>query len=252
MSPSIPMATHADGALSYYNVCNILKLMATTWLREARRLKGWTQHQAAAKLGVSQTYLSLLEHGRRPVTKYLLSAVERHLDVPATELPADTPKRVVNAQRLAEALGSLGYPGFEYLKRGRRWNPAQVLLVALQQPDLETRLVEALPWVVARYQNLDWEWLLDRAKVHDLQNRLGFLVTLARRVAERKREDATSARLATLEQRLDRSRLAREDTLCRESMTASERRWLAGHRPSDAQHWNLLTDLDSEHLPYAA
>ena len=186
------------------------------------------------------------------MTQRLLSTLERHLDVPATELPADTPQREVNAQRLAEALGTLGYPGFAYLKRGRRWNPAQVLLVALQQPDLETRLVEALPWVVVRYSNLDWEWLLDRAKVHDLQNRLGFLLTLARRVAERNGAHETSAHLATLEQRLDRSRLAREGTLCRESMTMSERRWLASHRPADAQHWNLLTDLDPEHLPHAA
>jgi transcriptional regulator with XRE-family HTH domain len=226
--------------------------MATEWLREARRRKGWTQHQTASRLGVSQTYLSLLEQGRRPVTKRLLSTLERHLDVPATELPADTPKGDVNAQRLAEALGTLGYPGFGYLKRGRRWNPAQVLMVALQQRDLETRLVEALPWVVLRYPNLDWEWVLDRAKVLDLQNRLGFLLTLARRVAERKGEHETSACLAALEQRLERSRLAREDTLCRESMTTTERRWLAGHRPPEAQHWNLLTDLDPEHLPHAA
>ena len=36
--------------------------MGTEWLKQARERKGWTQQQAAAKLGVSQTYLSLLEH----------------------------------------------------------------------------------------------------------------------------------------------------------------------------------------------
>lgn len=226
--------------------------MAREWLREARLRKGWTQHQAAAKLGVSQTYLCLLEQGRRPVTKHLLSTLERHLDVPATELPAETPKRDVNAQRLAEALGTLGYPGFKYLRRGQRWNPAQVLLVALQQPNLETRLVEALPWVALHYPALDWEWLLERAKVKDLQNRLGFVLTLARHVAERKGNDQASAHLAQMEQRLDRSRLVREDTLCRESMTTVERRWLANNRSPEAQSWNLLTDLDASHLPDAA
>ena len=88
--------------------------------------------------------------------------------------------------------------------------------------------------------------------MHDLQNRLGFVLTLARRVAGRRGEHETSARLAALEQRLNRSRLAREDTLCRESMTTTERQWLASHRPPEAQHWNLLTDLDPEHLPHAA
>ncbi len=226
--------------------------MTKGWLKDARQRKGWTQHQAAAKLGVSQTYLSLLEQGRRPVTKRLLSALGRHFDVPATELPTEIPKRDVNAQRLAEALGALGYPGFTYLKRGPRMNPAQVLLVALQQPNLETRLVEALPWVAVHHPNLDWEWLLERAKVKDLQNRLGFVLNLARRLAERKGNAQTAAQLAQLEQRLDRSRLAREDTLCRDSMTTAERRWLSSHRPPEAQHWNLLTDLDASHLSDAA
>ena len=226
--------------------------MAQEWLKDARQRKGWTQHQAAAKLGVSQTYLSLLEQGRRPVTKRLLPTLQRHLDVPATALPSETPKREVNAQRLAEALGALGYPGFTYLKRGPRMNPAQVLVVALQQSNLETRLVEALPWVALHYPNLDWEWLVERAKVNDLQNRLGFVLSLARRLAERKGDTQTVVPLAQVEQRLERSRLAREDTLCRDSMTAAERRWLTSHRPPEALHWNLLTDLDVSHLSDAA
>lgn len=226
--------------------------MVNGWLKDARQRKGWTQQQAAAKLGVSQTYLSLLEQGRRPVTKRLLSALGRHLDVPATELPPETPKRDVGAQRLAEALGALGYPGFTYLKRGPRMNPAQALVLALQQPNLETRLVEALPWVALHYPHLDWEWLFEQAKVKDLQNRLGFVLSLARRLAERKGDAQTAAHLAQFEERLDRSRLAREDTLCRDSMTTAERRWLASHRPPEAQHWNLLTDLDASHLSDAA
>src|SRR5204862_2965596 len=45
---------------------------------------------------------------------------------------------------------ALGYPGFTHL-RPRRWalkNPAEVLLAALAQDDLEPRLVEALPWLL--------------------------------------------------------------------------------------------------------
>jgi acetyl esterase/lipase len=36
------------------------------------------------------------------------------------------------------------------------------------------------------------------------------------------------------------------------SMTNVERRWLREHRSPHAAHWNLLTDLRREHLPYAA
>ena len=226
--------------------------MSASWLRAVRRQKGWTQRQAAEKLGVSQPYLSLLEKGRRPLTKHLLRKLQRHFDVPATELPVEAPGRNVSTQQLAEALGALGYPGFAYLRHGTRWHPAQVLLAALQQPHLEARLAEALPWVVLRYPNLNWDWLFERAKVKDVQNRLGFVLTLTRQLAERRGSHATASQLLALEQRLDPARLVKEDTLGRESMTAAERRWLRDQRPPEAKHWNLLTDLVPEHLPYAS
>src|SRR5204863_838937 len=200
--------------------------MKTSWLKRARQYKGWTQEEAAQKLGVSQPYLSLLEQGRRPLTKRVLSKLQRHVDVPATELPVEAPKPNVGAQQIAEALGGLGYPGFAYLKRGARWHPAQVLLTALEQSNLEARLAEALPWVVLHYPNLNWDWLLERVKVKDVQNRLGFVVSLTRQLAERQSDHATAVRLSEFEQQLERARLVKEDTLGRESMTVAEQRWL--------------------------
>jgi transcriptional regulator with XRE-family HTH domain len=229
-----------------------IKPMATSWLKALRGHKGWTQQKTAKRLGVSQPYLSLLEQGRRPLTKRLLSKLKRHFDVPATELPVEAPGPNVGAQQVAEALGALGYPGFAYLKRGARWHPAQVLLTALQQPNLEARLAEALPWVVLHYPNLNWDQLFEQAKMKDVQNRLGFVLTLTRQLAERNGDHAAALKLSGLEQQLDRARLVQEDTLGRESMTVAERRWLHDQRPPEAQHWNLLTDLVPEHLPYAS
>jgi hypothetical protein len=41
-------------------------------------------------------------------------------------------------------------------------------------------LCEALPWVARHYAaEVDWEWLVRQAKLHDFQNRLGFLLELA-------------------------------------------------------------------------
>jgi transcriptional regulator with XRE-family HTH domain len=222
------------------------------WLREAREGKGWTQERAAARLGVSQTYLSLLENDRRAVSKRLAKKLQRDFTVPATELPVESPKKAGDAQTLANALGALGYPGFTHFKRGPLGNPAQLLFAALRMPDLEPRLSEALPWVVWQYPDLNWKWLVAQVKLHDLQNRLGFVVALARQVAERKGQTATAATLAAVEQQLEPSRLVREDTLCRESMTQAERRWLRQQRPAQAQHWNLLTGLVPEHLSYVA
>ena len=50
---------------------------------------------------------------------------------------------------------------------------------------------------------------------------------------------------------LDRSRLAKEDTLCHDSLTEAERKWLRVNRPPQAAHWNLLTDMKAENLPHS-
>src|SRR3989442_470296 len=212
--------------------------MAGTWLRHQRERKGWTQAEAAARLGVSQTYFSMLENGLRPVSDRLAQKLQRKFAVPPTVLPKNG---LWDAQQLTEGLAALGYPGFTHFRPGRRVNPAQLLFDALRMHDLEPRLAEALPWVVWRYPDLDWDWLVREARLHDLQNRLGFVVGLARQVAERKGQQATAEALSGVEQQLEPSRLAREDTLGHESMTEAERRWLRERRSTQAQHWKLLT-----------
>ena len=99
---------------------------------------------------------------------------------------------------------------------------------------------------------MDWHWLIRAAKVYDLQNRLGFVVSVARRLAEANGEREKAALLAQHEAELEPSRLAREDTLCHDSLTVAERRWLRKHRSPEARRWRLLTDLSPEHLSHAA
>src|SRR5438876_636165 len=106
--------------------------MDGTWLREQREQKGWTQEQAAARLGVSQTYLSLLENGRRPVSQRLARKLERKFAVPPTVLPVTARKAPEDGQSLVEGLAALGYPGFTHFKSGRPVNPAQLLFAALR------------------------------------------------------------------------------------------------------------------------
>jgi hypothetical protein len=69
-----------------------------------------------------------------------------------------------------------------------RRNPAAVLLDALNEPDLDARVAEGLPWLALTYVDLDWDWLVRNAKLQDRQNRLGFAVSLASEVEEAKRE----------------------------------------------------------------
>lgn len=229
-------------------------------LRQARKARGWTQARLAARLGVSQAYVSMLERAKRPLPPPLARALMRDLPLPASAAPLDPQLAYLDDAGLELALANLGYPGFAHLGRARNragaCNPAQALFLALQRHDLDSRLVEALPWVALRHADLDWDWLVERAKAADLQNQLGFVVTVARKLAARAGGNAAARLLDPPLRRLERARLAREDTLLRRRLSDAERRWLRQHRTPDARHWNLLSDLKQsdlkpEHLSYA-
>lgn len=223
-------------------------------LKLGRKATGLNQTQAAARLGVSQPYLSLLERGERRLPVRLARKSARLYRLPATALPMSDdlqPPPATSNEKLAKHLAALGYPGFSYFRRGKKHNPAEVLFIALGQRDLEPRLTEALPWVVLNYANLNWDWLVPRVKANDLQNRLGFVTGLARHVAASRHEEKAEM-LALREAELDRARLIHEDTLCHDSLTEAEKSWLRETRPEEARHWNLLTDITPEYLSYAA
>ena len=225
-------------------------------LAQYRKEKKRTQVQTARGLGVSQTYLSLLEAGKRPLTERLQRKAASFFDLPPTEMPAQLASgklRTVTDDQLASDLADLGYLGFAHLrrKRPRRKNPADVLLTGLNAAKRDARVVEAFPWLVLHYPEMRWKEVTRVAKAYELQNRLGFVVNVARRTAEAQRLDNTTvSKLKEREAELEHSMLAREDTLCDEAMTKAERKWLTTERPEEAKHWRLLTNLSPHHLRY--
>ncbi len=229
--------------------------MDGTMLRDARLRKKWTQQDAAQALGVTQAYLSMLEKGHRAVSDRLVLKAQKVLKLPPTVLPLQPEEKTmrVNSRKrdFSAELGALGYPGFSYHPARRRHNPAEVLSSALNEPDLDARVAEGLPWLALAYMDMDWDWLVRNAKLHDRQNRLGFTASLARDVAEANQDNRSAQEFQQRAQALEGSRLAREDTFCHDSMTAAERTWLRQNRSPLAEHWNLLTDLKGEHLGYA-
>ncbi len=220
-------------------------------LREARRAHKWTQAELAQRVGVSQTYVSLLESGQREVPRQLVSRFVATLGLSPTNVPVTNQASSLAPESVSRALGSLGYPGFAHLKRTRRVNPAELLFRALSNASLEARLVEALPWVLVRFPELDWDWLVTRVKLNDLQNRLGFVVTLGRELATRQSDARAVKVLSAWEQRLGESRLAKEDAFGNETLTEAERRWLKTHRSPEAALWNLLSNTSVEALTSA-
>ena len=226
--------------------------MTGTDLKAARRKAKWTQAKAASKLGLTQAYLSMVESGHRPVTSSVTEVALKVFNLPPTALPLKSSAGSLDEDQLQADLGRLGYQGFAYLRGKPKRNPAQMLFSALDQSDLDSRLVEALPWLAYSYADMDWDWLVTNAKVHDRQNRLGYVVTLALKLGEEGTHSSRLEKLVASQSLLERSRLAAEDTLCHDSMTQAERKWLRSHRPQEARHWNLLTDLDVRNLAYAS
>jgi len=255
MLATIRFLMHHASLLDYYKFCdNLSCAMTFQVLKAGRTAKGLKQTQAAARLGVSQSYLAMLENGARRLTPKLARRAAKVYGLPPTVLPHShlVPGPGVSADTLVNDLAALGYPGFAHRSSPKQKpkNPSDVLLAALAQHDLEARLVEALPWLVLKYWNVDREWLVREAKLRNLQNRLGFVVHLARNLAERTHDEPKRVALGALEAELDRSRLVHEDTLCKASLREPERRWLEANRSDEAKHWNLVTDWTANHLRY--
>lgn len=219
-------------------------------MKDARRSRRWTQARLARRLRVTQAYVSLLESGERPVPEALAVRVVGLLHLPPTDLPHRDSDRPFDAEGSLSALAALGCPRLEHLSSGASLNPAEALFRALRSPQVEARTFEALPWLARRYPSLDWEWLVANAKQHNLQNRLGFVVSVARDLAEQDGDTVTVAALDAQAAKLEAAVLREADDLGL-PLTRTERRWLLEHRPPQAARWNVLSSLTADALAHA-
>ena len=219
-------------------------------LRQARRRAGLSQVETAMRLGVSQTLLSLMEKGERAVTLEVAKDIVRLLPVSPEDLPFSNQARPSDELLTAE-LAALGYPGFGYL-HGPLRNPAEVLFNALNRANLDARIVEALPWLPMQFPNMNWEWLVTQAKLHNRQNRLGFVLSLAARIARVKAQRPVAKILYRVVEALKDARLAKNDTLCQEAWPPSQRQYAHAKRSRLASYWKLDTRLTERDLAYLA
>ena len=226
--------------------------------KRARKQAGLTQQRAAAKLRVCQSYLSMVENGQRALSPELARRMVHVYKLSPVSFPPSEsrwdPKRA-DPDQLAADLAGVEYPGFAYLRKGRsKRNPGELLLTALAQDRLEARLFEALPWLVLKHWEMDTGWLVKEAKLHDLQNRLGFVVSLARNARSKTSlpNPQRDVALEQLESTLKRSLLAKEEALGEVKLSDAEHKWLKEHRPKEARDWNLLTNWRPETLRYVA
>src|SRR5207245_11635189 len=121
----------------------IFAKMNPTDLRSVRQQRGWSEQEAARRLGVSQSYLSMLDGGKRRLTSRVARRAMSVFGLPPTVLPPSPPENQWGAETLAQQLAALEYPGFAYMRaHGPKRNPAEVLVGALSHDPLEARLAE--------------------------------------------------------------------------------------------------------------
>lgn len=158
------------------------------------------------------------------------------------------------SRALRDALGALGYPGFltlfsEIEAEEGGHDPAVVLMAALACERLDERVVEALPWLILRYERMDWEWLFGEARRRSVQNRLGFVVGLALKAAAGGTASMERlTQLAAIEEELFACRLNKEDGQWQD-LPASRRQWIKERRSREAAQWGILSDLRPQDLP---
>ena len=220
--------------------------------RQARLAAGLTQAEVAKRLGVTQAYLSLVEREKRPLPPRWLDKVGKLFAVEPLWLPLARwhewqPRRVTN-QWLAEQLALLGYPGFAQMKpRLKCVHPADLLMTGLAQAEVEPRAMEGLFWLLTRYWQMDRVWLVNVAKLHGLQNKLGFA---AETVLNAGRQHAWAGAMEQLRTALLPARLVAESTLCQRTLLSGEKQWVEQNRAPAALTWKLLTDFKPEHMNY--
>src|SRR5687767_4854128 len=153
--------------------------------RELRVYRGHqmlSQAQLAEALGVTQAYVSQLENGARKVSKKLaakLAALPRLKHLPATIFPEDLEGLDAFDRDLAADLGALGYPAFAAPESKPPRNPAAVIISILKRPQVAPAIMAAIPWVLIRFTDINTTWLVEQARLNNLQNRLGFLADMA-------------------------------------------------------------------------
>ena len=121
-------------------------------IRTVRRQAGLTQAALAARLGISPSYLNLLEHDRRPVTAELLLQLAKALDVDLRSLAAGA-----DARLLADVTEALSDPVLEdHPVMGR---------------DVQS-FVESSPEIARAFVRLHSAYAATRAALETLQSRV--------------------------------------------------------------------------------
>ena len=202
-------------------------------MQQFRQNSGWNQARLAARLGVAQAYVSMME--REDVRCRIawrggaicFSCRPRFCRCP-DKGAGQTGRRGLDCRESRP----VGISWFQVFVQARtKTASCRASSPGIGPPAARTEASEALAWLLLQFEDLDAAWLVGEAESPDLQNRLGFTVSLARNVAHHSPEFGHRSRsLKALEEKLKPSRLANEGTFGGGEMSQGMPAWVRKNR----------------------
>jgi transcriptional regulator with XRE-family HTH domain len=224
-----------------------LKHVLAENLRNYRVHAGLTQNDLATKAGTRQSRLAVMESKKSSALPRLewLERVANSLGADVSELLSERKLSAVQSlsslpedeENLAAHLKELGAPLTGPAKKGRPFGPEAVVLGVLRTPS--ARLVECVPAVLSM-NDMRRQKLLRLAYKRRLVNRLGFVVDVARKLAQNDNPERASE-LRGLSRQLwaKRNRLGEEFLMKDMPDNAEFRNWVRKKTPGPGKKWRV-------------
>jgi transcriptional regulator with XRE-family HTH domain len=162
-------------------------------LRAARLERGFSQHELAAKVGVSQANVSRWEGGHLAPDIFHMEQLARHLARPVLDIFAGQATLPGDQSTLSQ---ELSWWGLDLLvdRDATLWavrGVEEVLVSALVTPD--PRVIDRLAALFFLHPSMRPDLLWGHADAHRVQQRLGWLIDVAREIVAHGREHSTDA-----------------------------------------------------------
>lgn len=218
-------------------------------LRAFRLRAGLTQSDLARRACTLQPRLAVMESAEDPTLPRLewLERVAKALRVTVCSLLSERATAEVkplsalpeDVENLAAHLKGLGAPLTGPSRKNRSFSPEAVVLGVLRLVP-SSRMVECLPGLLLR-QAMNDQKLLRLARERGLVNRLGFVVDVAKAVAEENGNREKVSRLHTLSKKLwsERDREAQEFLMSEAPEDPEFRNWVKKKTPLPGKKWGV-------------
>lgn len=227
-------------------------------LRAARAELHLSQQEAAAASGVTQSYLSMIESGKRSLQAEDLFRMASIYQKPITyffpnrDAPAATPNQV----KVERSILFWADDPEHYGDRNQYWSPDNVppdeALLAGFSIALNARIVEVIPRTLLKTQPmLSLPSLTQECMRQQSQNKLGFMLNILDLIWDQKRQKSDQEHAHWLARHMNmttlwQNMLPKDSAFCGIPPAGEQRERLVNRLPSYCKDWRIIENWPKE------